>query len=462
MARRRSADRPSADREADVVVVGAGLAGLVAARAVKAAGASVVVVEARDRVGGRLLNQDIGNGRVVEVGGQWVGPTQRRMLALAHENGVETYPTYNEGENVIEWRGRMRRYKGAIPRINAAILLDTLRTQRKLERLARTVPLDAPWTAPRARELDSQTFDTWLRRTTVTRGARTLFEIGAEAVWAAEPADLSLLHVLFYVNSAGGFDALIGTDGGAQEQRFVGGSQRVPMALAERLGEAVVLNAPVRRIAHGPDGVTASADGVTVRAARAILALPPTLSSRVVYDPILPGHRDQLTQRMPQGTVWKCMAVYDRPFWRDDGLTGQATSDVGPVRTTFDNTPHGDGAPGVMLAFLEGDHARRAGLLEPDQRRRQVLGCFTRFFGRQASKPLHYVERSWAEEEWTRGCYGCSMTTGAWTSFGTALRAPIGPLHWAGSETATEWSGYMDGAVQSGERSAGEVLASLS
>src|SRR3954451_13102063 len=383
--------------DADVVVVGAGLAGLVAARDVRAAGKSVVVLEARDRVGGRLLNEDIGDGRVVEVGGQWIGPTQHRMVALARATGVETYPTYNEGENVIEWRGRMRRYKGAIPRINAGILLDTLRTQKKLERLARTVPLDAPWTAPRARELDSQTFDTWLRRTTVTRGARTLFEIGAEAVWAAEPADLSLLHVLFYVNSAGGFDALIGTDGGAQEQRFVGGSQRVPIALAERLGDAVVLDAPVRRIAHGADGVTASA-------ARAILALPPTLTSRLVYDPILPGHRDQLTQRMPQGTVWKCMAVYDRPFWRDDGLTGQATSDVGPVRTTFDNTPHGDGAPGVMLAFLEGDHARRAGLLEPDQRRRQVLGCFTRFFRRQASKPLEYVERSWAEEEWTRGC----------------------------------------------------------
>ena len=177
------------DLEADVVVVGAGLAGLVAARDVAAAGRSVVHLEARDRVGGRLLNEDIGDGRVVEVGGQWVGPTQHRMLALARETGIETYPTYNEGENVIEWRGRMRRYKGAIPRINPGILLDTLRTQRKLERLARTVPLDAPWTAPNARELDSQTFDTWLRRTTLTQGARTLFEIGVEAVWAAEPAE---------------------------------------------------------------------------------------------------------------------------------------------------------------------------------------------------------------------------------------------------------------------------------
>lgn len=447
--------------DADVVVVGAGLAGLVAARDLTAAGRSVVVLEARDRVGGRLLNQDIGDGRVVEVGGQWIGPTQHRMVALARETGVETYPTYNRGENIIEWRGRVLRYKGAIPRINPAILLDTLRTQRKLERLARTVPLEAPWTAPRARELDSQTFDTWLRRTTLTQGARTLFEIGVEAVWAAEPADISLLHALFYVHSAGGFDALIDTEGGAQDRRFVGGSQRVSLVLAERLGDSVVLGAPVRRIEHGEGGVRVSADTASVRALRAILALPPTLTSRIAYDPILPGHRDQLTQRMPQGTVWKCMAVYERPFWRDDGLTGQSTSDVGPVRTTFDNTPHGEGAPGVMLAFLEGDHARRAGLLEPDERRRMVVGCFTRLFGPRAAEPVDYVERSWAEEEWTRGCYGCSMTTGAWTSFGQSLREPIGALHWAGSETGTVWSGYMDGAVQSGERAAQEVLACL-
>jgi len=197
-----------------------------------------------------------------------------------------------------------------------------------------------------------------------------------------------------------------------------------------------------------------------VRARRAIVALPPTLTSRIAYDPIMPGHRDQLVQRMPQGSVAKCMAVYERPFWRDKGLSGQATSDIGPVRTTFDNSP-ADGSPGVMLAFLEGDHARRAGLLDPDERRRQVLDCFVRFFGPEAAEPTGYIERSWAEEEWTRGCYGCSMSTGAWTAFGAALRKPVGPIHWAGSETATVWSGYMDGAVQSGERAAAEVLATL-
>jgi monoamine oxidase len=447
-------------RDADVIVVGAGLAGLVAARDVRAAGASVLVLEARDRVGGRTLNHDIGDGKVVEVGGQWVGPTQHRMLAVARDLGVETFPTYDDGENVIEWKGKLVRYSGAIPRINPAILADVGQAQFRLDRLARQVPVDAPWTAPKADELDGQTFATWLRRNVASASARTLFEIGCEAVWAQEPSDLSFLHVLFYTHSAGGFDALIGTSGGAQQDRFVGGSQVISHKLAEPLGKALHLSAPVRAVAHGPDGVTVSADGVTAKGKRAILAIPPTLCARIAYDPPLPGARDQLTQRVAQGTVTKCMAIYDEPFWRAQGLTGQATSETGPVRVTFDNSPP-DGSPGVLLGFLEGHHARQLGQVSPTQRRDAVVGTFARLFGARAGRPEAYVDRVWADEEWTRGCYGCAMPTGAWTEFGPALRDPIGPLHWAGAETGTVWSGYMDGAVQSGQRAAVEALEAL-
>ncbi|MEJ7785221.1 MAG: flavin monoamine oxidase family protein [Solirubrobacteraceae bacterium] len=441
--------------ETDVCVVGAGLAGLAAARAVAAAGQDVVVLEARDRVGGRTLNHVLSDGSVVEVGGQWVGPTQTRLLALAEELGVETFPTHDEGENVIEWRGGLKRYKGAIPKISPAILLDTLRVQKKLERLAKTVPTEAPWTAPNARELDGQTFHTWLKRTCRTGGAYTLFEMGCEGVWAAEPHDVSLLHILFYIHSAGSFDELVGTAGGAQERRFVGGSQRIALEMAEELGERVRLSRPVRRILHDDD-VTVE----DVRARRVIVALPPALTPRIDFTPALPGFRDQLVQRMPQGTVWKCMAVYDEPFWRADGLSGQATSDAGPVRVAFDNSPP-SGTPGVLLGFLEGDFARRAGRLTREDRRAQIIDSFGRLFGDRARHPIEYVEKSWAEEEWTRGCYGCAMTTGAWTSFGEALRAPIGPIHWAGAEYATTWSGYMDGAVRSGESAAAAALATL-
>ncbi len=447
--------------EADVAIVGAGLAGLTAARRLVDAGVEPVVVEARDRVGGRTLNHEIGDGKVVEVGGEWVGPTQRRMLALSHELGVDTFPTYDEGENVIEWRGENKRYRGAIPRINPAILADVAQAQVRLDRMARRVPLEAPWEADRAARWDAQTFATWLHRNVATAGARTLLEIGVEAVWAQEPSDLSLLHVLFYTHSGGGFDALIGTSGGAQQDRFVGGSQLVALRLAETLGdERIALQAPVRRIAHGVDGVTVAADGLEVRARRAIVALPPALAGRIAYDPPLPGYRDQLTQRMAQGSVIKCMAIYPEPFWRAEGLTGQAASDIGPVRVTFDNSPH-DGAPGVLLGFLEGRQARALGRRTPEQRRDAVVGCFARMFGPRAASPDGYVERVWADEEWTRGCYGCAMPTGAWTEFGPALRAPIGPLHWAGAETATVWSGYMDGAVSSGERAAADIVAAL-
>jgi monoamine oxidase len=445
--------------DVDVAVVGAGLAGLAAARYARAAGASVVVLEARDRVGGRTLNEPLdGDGKVVEVGGQWVGPTQTRLLALAAELGVDTFPTHTAGENVIAWRGALRRYRGTIPRINPAVLVDVQQAQTRLDAMARRVPAEAPWAAARATAWDGMTFGTWLRRNVATSGARELLAIATRAVWAAEPQDLSLLHVLFYIRSAGGLDALLDTEGGAQEARFVGGSQRIAMRLAEELGDDVVrLGTPVRELAWDAGGAVLAGD---VRARRVVLAMPPVLTARIAYSPALPGFRDQLTQRMIQGAVWKVMAVYPEPFWRAEGLSGQALSDTGPVALTFDNSPP-DGSPGVLLGFLEAEEARQAGLLDPAERRRRVLDAFGRLFGPRARTPERYIERSWAEEEWTRGCYGCYLPTGGWTGFGKALRAPVGPLHWAGAETATVWSGYMDGAVRSGERAAAEALAAL-
>jgi monoamine oxidase len=448
-------------RDADLAVIGAGLAGLSAARLVAAAGASVVVVEARDRVGGRVLNEDIGGGNVVEVGGQWIGPTQDRLAAVASELGVATFPTYGAGENVIEYGGRLRRYRGTIPRINPLVLLDVERAQRKLNRLASKVPLDAPWEAPGATALDAQTAATWMKRNLATKAGRMLLELGIEAVWAAQPEDMSLLHVLFYIHSAGSLELLFDTEGGAQQDRFVGGSQRIAILMAEQLGrDNLLLGAPVRKISKGDHGVTVEADGAVVRARRAVVALAPTLAGRIAYAPALPGFRDQLTQRMPLGTVAKCMAIYEEPFWRADGLSGQGTSDTGPIKLTFDNSPP-DGTPGVLLGFLEGRQARELGRLRPDERRAAVIDCFARLFGPKASSPAAYVERLWAEEEWSRGCYGCHMPTGAWTNYGPALREPIGPLHWAGAEYATVWNGYMDGAVRSGEAAASAALERL-
>jgi monoamine oxidase len=446
--------------ETDAVIVGAGLAGLTAARRLKAAGRELVVLEARDRVGGRTLNVEVGAGRVVEIGGQWVGPTQDRVLALAAELGVQTFPTYASGENLVELDGVIKRYRGAIPRVNPAILLDVGQAQLRLDRMARSVPTDAPWRAAKADLWDGQTAWTWIRRNTLTRGARALLQLGIEAVWASHPSDVSLLHVLFYTRAAGNFDALIGTEGGAQQDRLIGGSQEMSLRIARDLGDAVRLSAPVRRIEQRGDAVTVVSDGGSFTARAAIVAIPPALCARITYEPPMPALRDQLTQRMAQGSVIKCLAVYDEPFWRADGLSGQVTSAVGPVKVMFDNTPP-DGSPGVLLGFLEGRQARELAQWSADARRHAVVDCFARLFGSRAARPDQYLEQVWAQEEWTRGCYGCIMPPGAWVSFGPALRAPVGRIHWAGAETATTWNGYMDGAVRSGESAANAVLARL-
>ena len=447
-------------QEVDVVVVGAGLAGLVAARAIVAAGREVVVLEARDRVGGRTLNQDIGNGQVVEAGGQWIGPTQDRLAALARDLGVETFPTYSEGKHLVETEDAIRRYTGTIPRISPLALADFGLAQRKLDRLARTVPVEAPWEAPDAARLDEQTFGSWLRRNTRTKLAREFFDTIAQGVWATEPEELSLLHVLFYVHSAGGVDALVDTRGGAQDARFVGGSQRLCEVMAAELGDRVRLNAPVSEIewTEVPDPAVrvgrTKVPGPFVRARHVIVAVPPALAGRIQYDPPLPAQRDQLMQRVPMGAVVKCHAVYAEPFWRADGLSGQAASVRGPAKLTYDNSPP-DGSRGVLLCFLEGRLARET---DPADRRRLVLEELTRLFGRHAAEPIAFYEQDWAAEPWTRGCYGGALPPGVWTGFGRALREPVGPIHWAGAEYASRWMGYMDGAVRSGDAAAAAAL----
>jgi monoamine oxidase len=450
---------PSERVEADVCVVGAGLAGLTAARDLVAAGREVVVLEARDRVGGRVLTARLADGTPVDHGGQWIGPGQHRMAHLAEDLGLATFPTYDAGDSLLHFGGRTGRYQGVIPRLSPVVLADMAQAQTRFDRLAQRVPLDAPWAADRADEWDGQTFESWIRRNAMTRGARQLFALYSEAVFAADPADLSLLHALFYTHSGNGVDVLAGTRDGAQQDRFVDGAQGVALGLADGLGARVRLEQPVRRVDWSGDGVMVLTDAMLVAARHAVIAVPPPLAARIRYEPTLPPARDQLTQRLPMGAVIKSHAVYERPFWRDDGLSGQATSDVAPVKVTFDNSPV-SGSPGVLLAFVEGANARALGRLAPAERREEVLRSLAVLFGPPAARPLEYTERDWTAEEWTRGCYAALFTPGTWTQLGPALREPIGPLHWAGTETATVWCGYMDGAVQSGERTAVEILTS--
>jgi monoamine oxidase len=443
----------------DVIVVGAGISGLTAAWRLAQAGKRVKVLEANPRVGGRTLNHRFASGDVVEVGGQWVGPTQERILALLAELNLQTFPLWNQGDNLTLFGGVLKSYRGTIPRFAPHVLLDVAQAQWRLDRLARQIPLDDPARHPRATQWDSLSFAQWIARNLRTTHGRKVFELLSGAVFAANARELSFLHVLFYINSGTNLDTLLGVDKGAQQDRIVGGSQRICEELAARLGDAVQLEQPVRALRQQAEQVELITDSGSHPARRVIFAVPPTLLLRITQEPLLPGWRDQLLQRQPQGAVIKCMAHYATPFWRERGLSGQATSESGPVRLTFDNSLPGS-PRGVLMGFIEGDEARHWSDQPADQRQAVVLECFARYFGAQALQPLEYVDKSWMDEPFARGCYAALFPPGLWSNGAARLREPLGRMHFAGTETATRWMGYFDGAVQAGERAAAEVLNS--
>lgn len=451
---------PSSSTLYDVIVVGAGYAGLTATHELVKAGKNTLLLEARDRIGGRVWTQCFDDGSYVDLGGAWVGPTQDRLYALAREFGVETFPTYDTGQSTQYFRQRVKRYKGLIPPLPIGALLSLDRAIKKLNKLSKAVDLSAPWQTPDAAKLDAMTLASWITQHVPFRVARQFLTIAAEAVWAADPAEISLLHALFYIRSGRDLDTLMNVKDGAQQERFVGGAQTTADRLADTFRERLRLNSPVRRIEQQPDQVLLTTPTDTYAARRVILAVPPMLVNRIDFEPALPIQRQQLQQRVPMGSVWKCYGIYERPFWRDQGLNGLAATPDGHVTVTFDNSPN-DGSRGILMGFVLGNQAKAFSLLTDAERQASALDSFARFFGEEARRPVRYLDHSFLNEEWSGGCYAGLMGPGVWTTLGHALREPVGRLHWAGTETADVWNGYIDGAVRSGERAAREVLDQL-
>jgi monoamine oxidase len=443
--------------EDDVIVVGAGLAGLIAARRLKERGVRVRVLEARDRVGGRTLSHRIATGEVVDLGAQWIGPTQDKMAHLVNELGLHTFEQHAEGKKILELRDKRRTYKSDIPKLSMFGLMDLSRTIRRLDRLAKQVPLEAPTTAKRAKLWDGMTVESWKRKSMWTRSARSMLDVAVHAILAAEPSDLSLLYFLHYLHSGGGVMRMSTIPGGAQQTRCAEGFQSVSTKLSAMLEDRVVLSAPVRTIHQDSSAVTARTDRGDFKARFIIVAVPPTLSGRINFEPALSALRTQLVQRMPMGSVIKCVAFYPEPFWRKDGFSGEVIANPCPVRAVFDDSP-ADGSTGALVAFIAAGEARTMSDQMPDQRRDVVIGALSRFFGPSARNPIDYVDHDWSHELWSGGCYTGLMPPGVLTSYGAALREPIGRIHWAGTETAVHWQGYMEGAVESGERVAREVF----
>ncbi len=457
-------------RKVDVAIVGAGFAGLTAARRLAAKGQSVVVLEARNRVGGRAQNASIGDGEITERGGTFAGPTQDRIVALAEEVGIGTFPTYDDGMNVYLSSDGRSTYSdtgvtGTAPP-DPSILPDLALLVARLDQMSTEVPVAAPQRAANAASYDSQTLESFINQNAITPQFKALGPAATRPIFGAEPRELSLLFVLFYIASSGNaenpgtFERNFNTRGGAQMSRFRGGTQPICQRIARRLGRRVIRRTPVRRIIQRRGHVEIHSDRINVEAKRVVVAIPPTLAGRIDYHPALPFERDQLTQRLPQGTLTKVTVVYEKPFWREAGLNGSALSTQGPVSATFDDSPK-DGNKGVIFGFVGGDNARAFNAQSPTARRSQVLDEFVTLLGPQARSAVQYLESNWSAQPWSRGCPVGIAAPGVLTAYGDWIRRPIGHIHWAGTETSDYWNGYMDGAVRSGERVATEVLAAL-
>ena len=427
----------------DVLVVGAGISGLVTARELVARGLRVRVVEAQDRVGGRTLNQPLpGSEAVAEGGGQWVGPGQEAVLALTKELGLPLFETYAAGEDVIPGD------------LGVAGILDYVQATVRLERMAAKLDPAAPWSAPEAAVWDATTVRAWMDDAFFTDDGRLLLELEIGSTLSAAPEDVSLLYFLFYVRSAGSLERL-STD--AQTWRIEGGAGAIAERLAGALGPVVSTSTPVTAIDWGPGGVEArTASGERIEARRAVIAMMPSVVERIAFSPALPPTRRALQQAWVGASGTKFHCVYPEPFWREAGQSGFAISDEGLVGMAFDNSP-ADGSLGVLVGFAADEDALPA---SPGARRAAVVESFVRWFGPRAKEPIAYTEKIWSQDPWVGGCVS-PLPPGVLSQAGEALRAPIGPIHWTGTETADRWCGYMDGAVRAGVRAAREVALAL-
>ncbi|ABG93582.1 MULTISPECIES: FAD-dependent oxidoreductase [Rhodococcus] len=446
-----------ADIEVDYCVVGAGFAGLTAALRLKQAGQSVALVEARDRIGGRTFTEVREDGSWIDRGGAWIGPGQDRIYAMMDEFGVKSYKQYTDGEAMMVVDGKQYRYKGTIPLTMspwAAANLGAVFVE--LGEMCKTIPLEAPWEAKKAAKWDSISLAKWLGDNTLSTPAHDLLETAIAGCYTSAASEVSMLFVLYQMASGGGPSFVLGVKDAAEDARPVGGMGAVYRPMAVEIGDALHLSQPVRDIAQDGDGVTVRSADLAVRARRAIVAVPLAIASQIVYEPLLPMDRSFLHQRMPSGAVMKIAVLYDEPFWRAAGLSGQSAAPDSPATITIDASTD-TGRPGVLCVIVEGPIARKLGTLPEAERRKAVLAELTARFGNKAASPVDYIEQNWSVERYSGGGMLSHAPTGVLTQFGHALRTPCGRIHWAGTESSSVMCGWVDGAIRSGERAAREV-----
>ena len=445
--------------DVDYCVVGAGFAGLTAALRLRQAGRSVALLEARDRVGGRTFTITRDDGSWVDRGGAWIGPGQDRVYALMDEFGVPEYKQHNDGDAMMVVGGKKHRYGGTIPWTMSPWAVTNLGLGLlAVDKMCKSIPLEAPWEAKEAAEWDRISLAEWIDKNTMSKPARVMLDMALAGPYTSAASEISVLWMLLQMASAGGPTFVISGKGGSQDARPVGGMGAIYRPMAAALGDALHLSQPVRQITQDADGVTVHAGDLTVRARRVIVAIPLAIASSIGYEPMLPVDRAFLHQRMPSGAVFKISVIYDEPFWRADGLSGQSAAPGSPATLTIDAcTDTGD--PGVMCVITEGVEARRLGQLDEAERKAAVIAELVDRFGSKASAPLEFHEQNWTTERYSGGGMISHAPTGVLTQFGYTLREPCGRVHWAGTESSAIMCGWVDGAIRSGERAAAEAMS---
>lgn len=450
---------------ADVVVVGAGLSGLTAAHRLQQQGVSVLVLEASHRVGGRTINLEIAPGVVVDGGAQWIGAKHTRMFSLLNELGLKTFDSYAAGKSIYLRKGKKATYHGTIPPMKKVALADFAQAQARLEIMARTVPVDRPWKARQAVRWDGTSMGRRLDTNCVIGEARDMFTIGFTTIFGDDPHQVSLLKALHMIRTAGGIDFMLNTKDGAQETRIDGGVQSTSLALQASLGDRVILDSPVTRITQERGHVTVESARATIDCQRVIVAMTPADAERINFSPALPSRRAAMQRQWHNGIENKVFVAYPTPFWRAEGLNGMVLADLPAAHTITDSSP-ADGSLGILLAFV-GTSGGGPGLgwsdsILDNQRARYaaLLQDLCTLFGPQAAQPLNIVEQNWMNEPWIAGCVS-TRAPGAMTRFTDATVTPVGRVHWAGTEAAPEFEGYLEGAVRAAERAVAEVHALL-
>ncbi len=442
----------------EVIVIGAGYAGLTAARNLIRGGKKVLLLEARDRVGGRVYTHHTSQGYYMDKGAGWIGPTQDRMYALLKEFNISALPTYTSGKSIFYYNDKKKRYSGLIPPVGIHHLIGVQLALNKINKFSKKINLKAPWNSLNASIYDSITTEDWMtKQMPKSQVARDIFKLAFEAVWAAHPREVSLLHTLFYVKSGGNIELLTNVKNGAQQDRILGGADAPARALAQQIKARIQLQAKVTAIEQNAEGVKIIGENFQYQSKKVVIAMPPIVADDIIFTPTLPPMRQSLQKKMPMGKVWKTFMVYEKPFWRKMGMNGMITAPQENVSVVFDNSPK-DESVGILMGFVSADAASYFQALSQEERKDEVLGAYNKYFGEVANNPIHYEDHCWTEDPLTKGCYVGLMPPSVMTSYGTALCRPVVHIHWAGTETSEIWNGYMEGAIRSGERVAAEIL----